>query len=275
MLFCMGCGVVQAEQRIKALQGLLGDCTAHLLGLVQNDDGAIGCNHINRPAGAKFIPLGVNDSGFLAFTVFFQRGCKRLGIDDHDIDSGTGREIVQLVQVGAIVDKEPGFLTIMLHEVVSGNLKGFFDTFTDGNRRHYHNKLTPAVTLVQFKHGLDVDIGFTGAGFHFDIKTASAQVLHQTGRLLDIAFVLDLLDVLQQLVIRKLQQLVFVAGIIIQIQCFTKFVSHNHTHLLVGFFSAQIPDVTDFIIVTLPVENTNHRFNRICLILLYFEIEFH
>ena len=196
VLFGMGGRVVQCEQRIKVFQRLLGHITAHFLGFVQNDDGAVCGNDINGSTGAEFIALGIDDSGFLTLAVFLQRRSKSLRVDNHHIDAGTGREIVQLVQIGTVVDKEPGLLAVMLHEVIGSNLKGFLDAFTDGNTGHHNDKLAPAVALVQLEHGLDVHIGLAGTGFHLNIQRTSTQIFYKTGGHLDVLLVLQLLNVL-------------------------------------------------------------------------------
>ena len=51
------------------------------------------------------------------------------------------------------------------------HLKGLINTLADGNARHDHNELAPAVVLVQLIHGLDVGIGLADAGFNRQIIT--------------------------------------------------------------------------------------------------------
>ena len=48
------------------------------------------------------------------------------------------------------------------------HLKGLINTLADGNARHDHDELAPAVMLVQLIHGLNVGIGLADAGFHFN-----------------------------------------------------------------------------------------------------------
>ena len=84
----MGSRVVEGEQRIEVLQCLLRHIAAHLLRLVQNNDRTVCLDNIDWAARAEFIPLGVDDAGFLALAVLFQRGGKRLRVDDHHIDAG-------------------------------------------------------------------------------------------------------------------------------------------------------------------------------------------
>ena len=148
MLNRMGCRIVQAEQWLESFQCFLGHSAAHLLGLVQNDDGPVGRNHINGPAGCKFVPLGIDDASLLALAVLFQRRCKSLGVDDHDLNAGTSGEVVQLIQILAVVDEKPGLLAVILHEMVRRDFETLFHAFPDGNGGHHHNELAPAVGLV-------------------------------------------------------------------------------------------------------------------------------
>ena len=86
----MSSGIVQTEQRIEVFQSLLGDGTAHLLGFVQNQDRPVGLDDINGMAGSKLIALGIDDTRFLAFAVFFQRRGKSLGVDYHNLNATAG-----------------------------------------------------------------------------------------------------------------------------------------------------------------------------------------
>ena len=93
----------------------------------------------------------------------------------------------ELVQVGAVVDEEAGFLAVMLHKVICGDFEGLFHALTNCNGGNDHDKLAPAVLLVQLKHRLDIDIGFARAGFHFNIKAATPQIFDKGSRELDPA----------------------------------------------------------------------------------------
>ena len=277
VLLGVGCGVVQTEEGIEPLQRLLGGGTllAHLLGFVQNEDGPVGGNDIDGPTGAEFVPFGIDDPGFLALAVLFQGGGEGLGVDDHHIDAGAGGEIVQLIQIGAVVDKETGLLVVVLHEVVSGNLEGFLDTFPDGDAGDDYDELAPAVPLVQLEHGLDVDIGLAGAGFHLNVQRTAAQILHQSGRLLDVAGVLDGLNVPQELIVGQTNGFVFIAGVVIEIDGVAEFIGQGEANLLTGLFLALVTDVADLVVQALTGEYTDDRFNCIGLVLLNFEVKLH
>ena len=80
--------VVQAEQRIEVLQSFLRNLTAHLLRLVQNDDRSVRLDNVDRTARTELITLGVDNAGFLAFAVLFQRRSESLRVDNHYVDTG-------------------------------------------------------------------------------------------------------------------------------------------------------------------------------------------
>ena len=271
----MSSGIVQAEQRIKVLQSLLGDGAAHLLGFVQNQDRPVGLDDINGTAGSKLITLGVDDSRLLAFTILFQGRGKSLSVDNHDLNAAACRESIQLVQVLAVVDEEAGLFAIVLHEMVSHHIEALFDAFSNGNRRHHHNELAPAIHLVQLEHGFDVHIGFARSGFHLNIQAAPPQAFHQLRRQLDIVLALDAVDILQQLVVAEIDFLIFEAGIILSfpngqlfriiLKCISGRLGHN----------SQVTDIVDTIMVALSGKYFDYCINSVSLVLLDFEVKFH
>ena len=218
----MGSRVVQREKRGEFFQGFLGGGVlfAHLLRLIQNQDRTVGCDDVNRAAGTELVPLGVDNTrrsiSLAAFHVLvLVHGCrKRLRVDDHDIDAGIAGKGIQLIQVAAVVDKEPCLFAVALHKVIGSDLKGLLYAFTDGDTRHNNDKFAPTIPLVQLEHGLDVNIGLACAGFHLDIQRASSQRCYQLVRLMDVCFCLQCADVLKQLLIGQLECFVLKAGIV-------------------------------------------------------------
>ena len=276
MLLGVGSRVIEGEQRIEVFQRLLRHIAAHLLRLVQNDNRAVCLNDINRAAGAEFIPLGVDDTSFLALAVLFQRGGKRLRVDDHYIDAGAARKVIQLVQVGAVVDEEASLLAVMLHKVVCGDLKGLLHALTDRNGGNDNNELAPAVLFVQLEHRLDIDIGFARAGFHFNIKAATPQVFDKGSREFNVVLTLQGLNVVQKLLVGNLYRFILVAGIVQRVDDFKLLIRHTEGHLIrLRFDLAPVTDIGDLVVKALPLKDTHNGINRIGLILLYFEIKLH
>ena len=115
-----------------------------------------------------------------------------------------------MVQVGAVINEETRLFAVILHKMVGGDLKRLFHALTDRNGGNDHNKLTPAVLLVQLEHRFDVDIGFTGAGFHLNVQAAAPHVVYQLRRELDVVLALQRVNVLQKLIIRQRHSLVFI-----------------------------------------------------------------
>ena len=107
--------------------------------------------------------------------------------------------------------------------MVGGDLKRLFHALTDRNGGNDHNKLTPAVFLVQLEHGFDIDIGFACAGFHLNVQAAAPHVVYQLRGELDVVLALQRVDVLQKLIIGKRHSLVFITGIAQQILQFHLF----------------------------------------------------
>ena len=157
----------------------------------------------------------------------------------------------------------------MLHEVTFHRLKGLFHAFTDRDTRHHDNKLAPAVTLVQLKHGLDIDIGFAGTGFHLDIKAAPAEVIHQRRRFLDVIRLLYLTDILQQLIVTQFDNLIFIAGVVFVVQII------KAELLMLRIERTQIAVICNSVIIPLTTEHLHNSIHRVGLILLDFVIELH
>ena len=88
------------------------------------------------------------------------------------------------------------------------HLKGLINTLADGNARHDHNELAPAVVLVQLIHGLNVGIGLADAGLHFNRQVVAT---FQLIRRLDLISTLHLLQMFQNQLVGKLRHNAFVA----------------------------------------------------------------
>ena len=164
----------------------------------------------------------------------------------------------------------------MLHKVVCGDFKGLLHALTDRNGGNDHDKLAPAVLLVQLEHRLDIDIGFARAGFHFNIKAATPQVFDKGSRELNIVLTLQGLNVVQKLLIGKLYRFIFITGIVQWVDDFKLLIGHTEGHLIrLRFDLTPVTDIADLIVKALPLKDTHNGIHRISLVLLYFEIKLH
>ena len=158
----------------------------------------IGRDDINRSATSELIPLGVDDTAFLALTTFLHRSSKSLGIDNHDTETGISRETIQLLKIGTVVDKPTGFLSVVLHEVLFQHLETLGHPFTDSDAGYYNDELAPPILLVQFEHRLDIDVCFPCTCFHFDVQVHGSHPFGKCRRRSYIIKVLYGMDVLKQ-----------------------------------------------------------------------------
>ena len=162
--------------------------------------------------------------------VLVHGGSKGLCIDDHNIDAGIAGERVQLVQVAAVVDKEPCFFAVAFHEMIGSDLEGLLYALTDGDARHDNDKLAPSISFVQLKHGFDVNIGLAGTSLHLNVQRTSAKRCYQLVRLMNIIFCLQCTDIPHQICICQLQIFILESGIVDQIPQFQLccVVCHRH-----------------------------------------------
>ena len=80
-----------------------------------------------------------------------------------------------MAEAGAVVfDQVDGFVLVEGAEVVAGDFEGFDDAFVDGDAGDDDDEFAEAVALAQFVDGAQVDVGFAGAGFHFDGEAGGA-----------------------------------------------------------------------------------------------------
>ena len=274
----MRCGVVEREKRIEGLQRLLRHVAAHLLRLVHDDDRAICGNDVNRAAALKLVALRVDDARFLAPAILFQRSGEGLRVDNHHIDAAVGRKAVQLVQVGAGIDEEPRLFPVMLHEMVNGDLEGLLHALANGDGRHDHDELAPAIALVQLEHGLDVDIRLARSGFHFHVQRTASQPLRKGSGLINLVVLLHVADVFQQLFVGQLQHFVQIAGIVYFIH--RNLIRRKQAYLLIHrrehrLYLAQIAAIGHAIGIGLSFERPYNAVNGVGLVLLYLKSKFH
>lgn len=99
-------GEVHGEQRVevfpKGFEGLrlLLLVTQEFLRFIEDDDGVVRSYDVDGTAGLELVTHTVDDPAVLAPSIFLQGCGEGLGVDDHHIDSGILREIVQFLKVG-------------------------------------------------------------------------------------------------------------------------------------------------------------------------------
>ena len=250
----VGSRVAQGDHRVELFHPLFGLLALHRLRFINNQNRVRLCNNVNGPTGTELVQLHINTAGIFAF------GIERLRIDDHDIDGTIRGKAVDFRQLCGVVDKEADLLAVLFCKVILCDLKRFIHTLTDGNTGHDHDKLTPAVMLVQLIHGLDIGVGFADTCFHLNGKViVSLQLL---GRL-NLVGALDFLQVLQTHTVVQLWYNMFIAP-----ACEACF----HISLV------NAPAVVDAVIcgqVGLARKDVHHGFCGICLKFLVFELKFH
>ena len=152
----------ELDQRIQCFAAF------HFLGFVQNEDGPVGADHIDRPAGLEAVQLLVDTKVILEFA--FARCIECLDVDHHHIDTGIRRKTFQLVQLLRVVDEEPCSLAVGLLKMLCRDLQRLGHPLADGNAGHHDDELGPAVCPVQLENRLDVAVGLAGTGFHLDVE---------------------------------------------------------------------------------------------------------
>ena len=145
-------------------------------------------------------------------------------------------------------------------------------SFAYGNAWHNDDKLCPTVAFVQLEHCLDIDVGLTSTGLHFYIELAGSKALYHLIAKVDVVLCLYLMDVLQQLILRKHYLAVLVACIIFvyhEVCLLYSLAVVNNVHLSLVHLVVQES------LVGLSVKDVDGAFHGIGLILLYLELQFH
>ena len=154
--------ITQRQQWVEGSQPFFRLLSLYALRLVDDQNGIRLGDDVNRTAGAKLIEFHINAPRV------FAAGIEGLRIDNHDVDRAVRSKAVDLRKLGRIVDKETDLLPVLRGEMVLRHLKRFVYAFADGDARHYDDKLTPTIVLVQLVHGLDIRIGLAYACFHLN-----------------------------------------------------------------------------------------------------------
>ena len=252
MLLAVRGRVSEHEQRLKALQRIGRGGALHLLGLVHDQDRPVALDDVDGPPGLEFVQLVVD-----APRVLSARG-ERLDVDDHRVDLGVRRELLELVELLRVVDEVAYPPAVLLEEVLLGDLEGLRHALADRDGGHDHDELRPPVGLVEREHRLDVAVRLARAGLHLHVEIHRADAgRDEPLRHGDVLPPLDRLDVLQQLGGRDRDRRVGVA---------------RELH------RARVPAGVDPVrggVATLPGEARDDGVDGIRLVGLMLELEFH
>ncbi len=183
---------LEVGQRIQRLAAF------HFLWLIQKQDGPVGTDHVNGPAGLEVVQLFINAACILA------RGIESLHVDHHHVDARIAGKAFQVVQLLGVVDEKPGALLVVVQKVLGGDFQRLEHAFTDGNAGHHHNELAPSIPGVQLEHAFDVAIRLARAGLHFHVQIDVADLgFDQRGGQRQVLPALYGMDVFQHLARRQ------------------------------------------------------------------------
>ena len=261
MVLFVRSGIVQAKERIKLFQTFLRGSAAHFLRLIKDNNRTVRLDNVNWFSAAEVIQFRADTPCILS------TGIESLNVYNHDVDICTLAEVINLRQILRIVHEETSLLAVIFHKVILHGLKTLADALSDSNARHDHDKLAPAVLLVQFKHGLYIDVGLTRSSLHLHVKGAGAKSSGRYGfRQLDIIASLN-----PAYIIKKLSGIKLHTGIG---KAHIQFFFWNHPVCYVSF-NLHISAVGEAIVERLTCKHTYYAFYSLGLVRLYGKFEFH
>ena len=131
------------------------------MGFVEDEDGTGGLDEVDGCFALEPVGGLVDD-----VDVGFVEGGEG---HDHEFDAFGEGELANLGEVGGVVGVVAvGCVVEELAEMFLGDLECFEDAFADGDAGDDDDEFAESVALEEFEGGADVDVGFAGAGFHFD-----------------------------------------------------------------------------------------------------------
>src|SRR5699024_1108838 len=153
MVLFVRSGIVQAKERIKLFQTFLRGSAAHFLRLIKDNNRTVRLDNVNWFSAAEVIQFRADTPCLLS------TGIASLNVYNHDVDTCTMSGVIILLQILRIEHEETSLIAVIYHKVSLHGLDTHADGLSDSNARHVDDKLAPAVLLVQFKHGLYIDVG--------------------------------------------------------------------------------------------------------------------
>ena len=202
-----------------------------------------------------------------------------MGVDDHHADVVALREGVDVVEAAAVVDEVASLLAVLLHKVIYRDVEALLHTLSDSDAWNHHDKLGPAILLVQFEHGLDIDVCLSRTGFHLHVELAGTEFLTEFFILMDVVIGLNLSDVVEESHFIHSKAVVLITQVIAGIIAISKdiwmfyfdikLLAINHIQF------SLIHPVFQVGLVGLPLEDVDDALHGIGLILLYLKLQFH
>ena len=166
----VGGAVVQGKQRLQGAKRGFGGLAFHVLRFVENEKGP----HVLQELVGLAL-AGEFVRGFVEDVALFVEGVYG---HDQNHGGGAGGKVAQLAQLAAVIGQQlHGFVVEQGAEVVAGLFEGGNDAFVNGDAGHDNDEFGKAVALAQFVDGAEIDVGFAGAGFHFDSEDRIAPVV--------------------------------------------------------------------------------------------------
>ena len=202
-----------------------------------------------------------------------------MGVDDHHADVVALREGVDVVEAAAVVDEVAGLFAVLLHEVIYRDVEALLHTLSDSDAWNHHDKLGPAILLVQFEHGLDIDVSLSRTGFHLHVELAGSEFLTEFFILMDVVLCLNLSDVVKESHLIHGKAVVLITQVIAGIIAIGKDICLNEFDVMLLAVNhiqfSLIHPVFQVGLVGLPLEDVDDALHGIGLILLYLKLQFH
>ena len=159
------------------------------------------------------------------------------------------------------------------------NVEALLHTLSDSDAWNHHDKLGPAILLVQFEHGLDIDVCLSRTGFHLHVELAGSEFLTESFILMDVVLGLNLSDVVKESHLIHGKAVVLIAQAIARIIAISKNIGLNEFDVMLLAVNhiqfSLIHPVFQVGLVGLPLEDVDDALHGIGLILLYLKLQFH
>ena len=267
----VGGGIVETRDGTETGDADLGGIAAHLLRLVQDDDGVVGGDHVDGATARELVALGIHDAGLLGAPALLHGRVERLHVDDHDVDIGTRREPVDVAQASAVVDKVADGLAVLLKKVLLGILERLVDALADGDGRHHDDELGPAIEAVELEHGLGIDVGLARARLHLHVEVYRGGASSKRRRLDDAIAALHLVNVLEQRSGAKGNR-----GIRVALGCLNlRLKTRQRLGAVAAHRATEIAQIERGARIGLTGKDIGHRASSLSLIRLNFKLELH